>query len=163
MKNQIDLINEMKEHRFFRMGEEDIVIFEKNANLIKEQNNIEVIPVLCSVLEDDVTCCAPCENVIKVIQHMVLKANEAKEEAILKVFEGTKKMLDTAYEWAMLLHTQFICNEELLPIYVQAFQQLNNDEDRKMIINLLNDIYDEEFFEEPDLQDIIRRLEKNEN
>lgn len=161
MKKQIDLINEMKEHRFFKMGEEDIVIFEKNANLIKEQKNIEMIPELCSVLEDDVPCCAPCENVIKGIQYIVLQSKETKEEAILKVFEGTKKMLNTAYEWAMLLHTQFICNEELLSSYIQAFQQLNSNEDRKMIINLLNDIYDEEFFNEPDLQEIIKQLDNS--
>lgn len=161
MKTQIELINEMKQHRFFKKGETDIVIFEENTRIIKEQNNYEIIPELCTTLEDDVSCCSPCENVIKVIQTLVLRAENNKEEAMLKVFEGTQKMFDSAYEWAMLMHTQFICNEELLNIYMSAFKKIKSKEEKEMMINLLNDIYDEEFFEEPDLQEIIRMLEMN--
>lgn len=57
MKNQIDLINEMKEHRFF-----------------------------------------------------ILQANEAKEEALLKVFEGTKKC------WIQRMNGQCYCIHNLYVI-----------------------------------------------
>ena len=112
-------------------------------------------------MEDDTIYCSPIETVVKAIQFIVLETTEDKKLAILKLFEGTKKMKDKAYEWAMVLHTQFLINPAVLTIYLDAYKLLDNKDDKKFILELLNDIYDEEYFDEPDLQVIINELKKN--
>lgn len=160
LQEQLKLVEEMKERRFFERGEEDIEIFERDTNILKNEKNIELIPYLCSLMEDNAICCSPIEALVKAIQFIVLETTEDKKLAILKLFEGTKKMKNKAYEWAMVLHTQFLISPSLLSVYLDAYKQLDNKEDKKFILELLNDIYDEEYFDEPDLQVIIDKLEK---
>lgn len=161
LQEQLKLVEEMKKRRFFERGEEDIEIFERDTNILKNEKNIRLIPYLCSLMEDDTIYCSPIETVVKAIQFIVLETTEDKKLAILKLFEGTKKMKDKAYEWAMVLHTQFLINPAVLTIYLDAYKLLDNKDDKKFILELLNDIYDEEYFDEPDLQVIINELKKN--
>ena len=76
LQEQLKLIEEMKERRFFHRGEEDIEVFEKNLNRIEEEAPIEIIPELCSLMNDEVIFCSPMELIIKVIQSIVLNAKE---------------------------------------------------------------------------------------
>lgn len=158
LQEQLKLIGEMNTRRFFKGGEDDIEFFENNLNILKHEKNIETIPYLCALMEDDAIHCSPLNSLVKAIQFIVLETSRDKKLAMLKLFEGTKTMIDKAYDWAMVLHTQFLINPTLLSLYVEAYKLLDNEEDKKLVIDLLNDIYDEEYFDEPDLQMIIDDL-----
>lgn len=153
-----EMIEKMRDVQLFENGEEDINIFESSLNEIKSTRNIDIIPYLCSVMSDDAMMASPVEGALKTILYIVQNNDNGMEKAISKVFEGTKKMLEDGHDWALMLHMQFIIDSSMLDTYLECFRQLGKG-DREMMLELLNELNDEEFFTEPDLGLIIEKLE----
>lgn len=155
------LVKSMQEVQLLENGLEDIEIFEKALEVFRLEKNADIIPYLCTVMNDDAVIASPVEDVLKTILDLVKNNEAGVETGIMKVIEGTKHMTSNGHDWAMMLHMQFIIDATLLDHYIAVFQKLD-DSEQKFMLELLEDLAEEEFFEEPDLSGIIRGLRKNE-
>lgn len=155
------LVERMQEVQLLENGLEDIEIFEKALEVFRLEMNAGIIPYLCAVMNDDAVIASPVEDVLKTILDIVQNNEAGIDTGIMKVMEGTKCMLSAGHDWAMMLHMQFIIDVTLLDHYIAVFQKLDESE-QIIILELLENLAEEEFFEEPDLSEIIRGLRKNE-
>lgn len=117
------LIKSMQEVQLLENGMSDIKIFEDAIKEFKTENNIEIVPYLCSVMNDDAVAASPVEGILKTILYIVQNSNEGIQIGIQKVFEGTKAMISNGHDWALMLHMQFIIDSKLLKT---IFLALNN-------------------------------------
>ena len=109
------ILDEMKKIRFLNKGIEEIELYE-NLNLkVREYNDIECIPDLCEIMEDEAENCSAVEGVLETIL-ILMKQNEL-ESAIKKIIEGTLSMKGHGDSWARILHTQLLKDEEIRDVY----------------------------------------------
>lgn len=155
-----ELIKSMKEVQLLENGESDIEIFKNALNYFKSEKNVDIIPYLCSIMNDDAVMASPVEAVLKTILYIVENNNFGVEKGIAKVFEGTYEMVSNGHDWALMLHMQFIINSDLLKNYISSFEQLETSK-KKFMLALLEELKEEDFFEEPDLSEIIKKLQLN--
>ena len=59
-----EILNQMKKIRFLRNGIEEIELYTTLNEKLREYNDVECIPELCEIMEDDVDNCSAIEEVL---------------------------------------------------------------------------------------------------
>ena len=125
------ILEEMKEIRFLNKGIEEMELYETLNLKIREYNDIECIPHLCEIMEDDVENCSAVEGVLETIL-ILIKQNEL-ESAIKKIIESTLRMKGHGDSWARILHTQLLKDEEIRNRYIECVKGAGEKEKEEII------------------------------
>lgn len=150
-----DIIEEMKNIRFLSKGIEEIERYEELNQQIRKYNDIECIPELCEIMEDDVDNCSVVEEVLETI--LILVINNDSEKAIQNVIEGTVRMKNHGDSWARILHTQLLRNKDLRETYIRCVKMSENTK-KNAIIEVLNVIKDKKKIKDIDIAEIIQNI-----
>jgi len=153
-----EIIKKLNEIRHLKKGLEEIEEFERLVRELAEYNNIDIIPELCSIMEDNASNCSVFEEVIELMLELILQA-EDKKKGLENIFTGLSKMKEHGEEWAEILHAQILREHMWIEDYIDCAKQLRSDE-KEELIHLLQILDEDEFVEEVDLKKIIEDIKK---
>ena len=142
-QNEKKIIEELEKIRFLDSDKEDddeaeeeiegkVIRYEKYVHELCTQSNIEIIPYLCEIAEDNATEQSSVEYLIKMIVYMI---DNDIENSIKYIIKGTTKMIPKAYYKACFLHTLIVRKKNLQKVYIRALR--NSSEEEKCIIKML--------------------------
>lgn len=121
-----NILEEMRKIRFLKNGIEEVELYETLNIKLREYNNIECIPDLCEIMEDDVENCSAVEGVLETIL-ILIKQNDV-ECALKKVIESTLKMKGHGDSWSIILHTQLLRDNDIREVYIKCVKCANEQE-----------------------------------
>ena len=101
----------MKKIRFLRNGIEEIELYTTLNEKLREYNDVECIPELCEIMEDDVDNCSAIEEVLETI--LILVKGKQMKLALEKIISSTLQMKNHADAWARILHTQLLKDKDV--------------------------------------------------
>lgn len=153
-----EIIKKLNEIRHLNKGLEEIEEFERLIRELAEYNNIDIIPELCSIMEDNASNCSVFEEVIELMLELILQTEDTKK-GLENIFTGLSKMKEHGEEWAEILHAQILRENMWIEDYIDCAKQLRSDE-KEELIQLLQILDEDEFVEEVDLKKIMEDIKK---
>lgn len=151
---ELEIIEKMKQIRFLKGGIEEIELFEKLNREISEYNDIECIPYLCGIMEDNVYNCSVIEEVLDTILFLI--KNNDTHTALQYIIDSSKLMKGHAGSWAVIIHTQLLRDEEIRAIYTECVRK-SDDISKQYILDIL-DIIDKEQYLDACVSEIINQI-----
>lgn len=109
--------------RFMENEGDDIVIFEQLLNEIAVNSNVDIIPSLCTLLEDEVAEPSVSEYVIDTIFYIAKQRNTDK--ALEHVATSIPNMLMSAEFWVERIHQLILSNAEFTKAYAEILTNIN--------------------------------------
>ena len=149
------LLEEMKKIRFLKNGLEDIELYETLNIKLREYTNIECIPYLCEIMEDDAENCSAVEGVLETIL-LFVKQNEV-ESAINAIIESSLNMKGHGDSWLRILHTQLLRDEEIREVYIKCIKNANKQE-KELIIDVFEVLKAKRRVKNVDMDEVINRI-----
>ncbi|MGB3888861.1 MAG: Imm30 family immunity protein, partial [Priestia megaterium] len=116
-------INTLYKMRFMENEGDDIVIFEQLLNEIAVNSNVDIIPSLCTLLEDEVAEPSVSEYVIDTIFYIAKQRNTDK--ALEHVATSIPNMLMSAEFWVERIHQLILSNAEFTKAYAEILTNIN--------------------------------------
>lgn len=153
---ELKIIKRLEEIRLLSNGIEEIEEYEELVMEIQECENIETIPYLCSIMEDEAQCSAV-EGVLETILILIINSPD-KTAAMNKVIEGTLKMSGHGDSWKRILHTEILRQTTFFNEYVEAVKS-TEAEARTEIVSILQQIKKNGTVKNVDLADMIQKIE----
>lgn len=150
-----NILEEMKKIRFLNKGIEEIELYESLNRSIREYNDIECIPYLCEIMEDDAENCSAIEGVLETI--LILIKNNEVECTINKIIESTLRMKGHGDSWARILHTQLLKDKEIREIYIECVKRAGEQE-KEMIIDIFKRLKAKKRIKDIDMDEIIESV-----
>lgn len=111
----------MKKIRFLRNGIEEIELYTTLNEKLREYNDVECIPELCEIMEDDVDNCSAIEEVLETI--LILVKGKQMKLALEKIISSTLQMKNHADAWARILHTQLLKDKDVRELYIECVNE----------------------------------------
>lgn len=146
------ILKRMDEIRLLENGIDDIEEYEQLASEILEFHNIDCIPELCAIMDDNAGACSAVESVLEVIL-LLMKQNTEKISIVLdKIMEGTERMQEHGMSWARILHIQILRDESLIPEYIQCLKRAIGN-GQKVALEILYIINEKKILSHIDLND----------
>lgn len=116
-----EILNQMKKIRFLRNGIEEIELYTALNKKLREYNDVECIPELCEIMEDDVDNCSAIEDVLETI--LILVKGKQMKLALEKIISSTLQMKNHADAWARILHTQLLKDKDVRELYIECVNE----------------------------------------
>ena len=116
-----EILNQMKKIRFLRNGIEEIELYTALNEKLREYNDVECIPELCEIMEDDVDNCSAIEEVLETI--LILVKGKQMKLALEKIISSTLQMKNHADAWARILHTQLLKDKDVRKLYIECVNE----------------------------------------
>ena len=116
-----EILNQMKKIRFLRNGIEEIELYTTLNEKLREYNDVECIPELCEIMEDDVDNCSAIEEVLETI--LILVKGKQMKLALEKIISSTLQMKNHADAWARILHTQLLKDKDVRKLYIECVNE----------------------------------------
>lgn len=116
-----ETLNQMKKIRFLRNGIEEIELYTTLNEKLREYNDVECIPELCEIMEDDVDNCSAIEEVLETI--LILVKGKQMKLALEKIISSTLQMKNHADAWARILHTQLLKDKDVRESYIECVNE----------------------------------------
>ena len=116
-----EILNQMKKIRFLRNGIEEIELYTTLNEKLREYNDVECIPELCEIMEDDVDNCSAIEEVLETI--LILVKGKQMKLALEKIISSTLQMKNHADAWAKILHTQLLKDKDVRELYIECVNE----------------------------------------
>ena len=116
-----EILNQMKKIRFLRNGIEEIELYTTLNEKLREYNDVECIPELCEIMEDDVDNCSAIEEVLETI--LILVKGKQMKLALEKIISSTLQMKNHADAWARILHTQLLKDKDVRELYIECVNE----------------------------------------
>lgn len=116
-----EILNQMKKIRFLKNGIEEIELYTTLNEKLREYNDVECIPELCEIMEDDVDNCSAIEEVLETI--LILVKGKQMKLALEKIISSTLQMKNHADAWARILHTQLLKDKDVRESYIECVNE----------------------------------------
>lgn len=120
-----EILNQMKKIRFLRNGIEEIELYTTLNEKLREYNDVECIPELCEIMEDDVDNCSAIEEVLETI--LILVKGKQMKLALEKIISSTLQMKNHADAWARILHTQLLKDKDVRELYIECVNEADHE------------------------------------
>ena len=122
---------EMEQEIEEKIGRYEHIIFE-----LSQYNNVEVIPYLCNIADDQANEQSSVEYLVKTIVNII---NNDIANGIRYVIEGTMLMIPKAYYKAKFLHTLIIRQDAWNDVYIRILKN-STEREKEMVKRILLDL-----------------------
>jgi hypothetical protein len=130
MKTEVNnYIRQLYDNRIMDSNEE-FELFEDAISNLADIVEIENIPMLCTVFDDKTK-----ENEVMFgLIHLIEKFSE--KESVDYIVKGIMKILDYAYEWAIILTMRILNSDDDRKVYKRVINEMENGNKEQIIIML---------------------------